>query len=93
MVHGSDGVEHYVLPATPDRAHRRSGCRHRKKPAVPVSANANFWIKDFIYRSLPAYLPLEHPYALASDKSRVGYRGSILARLQRRLGLPFPLYV
>ena len=42
---------------------------HRKKPAVPVSANANFWIKNFIYRSLPAYLPLEHPYALASDKS------------------------
>ena len=66
---------------------------HRKKPAVPVSANANFWIKNFIYRSLPAYLPLEHPYALASDKSRVGYRGSILARLQRRLCLPFPLYV
>jgi len=31
---------------------------HRKKPAVPVSANANFWIKNFIYRSLPAYLPL-----------------------------------
>jgi hypothetical protein len=27
----------------------------RKKPAVPVSANANFWIKNFIYRSLPAY--------------------------------------
>jgi hypothetical protein len=64
-----------------------------KKPAVPVNANTNFWIKKFIYRSLPAYLPLKHPYALASDKSRVGDRGSILARLQRRLCLPFPLYV
>jgi len=31
-----------------------------------------------ICRSLPACLPLKHPYALASGKSRVGDRGSIL---------------
>src|SRR4029077_3475612 len=26
------------------------------------SSTTNFWIKNFIYRSLPAHLPLEHPY-------------------------------
>jgi hypothetical protein len=68
-VHGSDGVEHYVLraktgPCTPFGM----SSFHRKKLAVPVSANANFWIKNFICRSLPAYLPLKHPYALASAR-------------------------
>jgi hypothetical protein len=68
-VHGSDGVEHYVLrastgPCTPFGM----SSFHRKKLAVAVSANANFWIKNFICRPLPAYLPLQHPYALASEQ-------------------------
>jgi hypothetical protein len=41
---------------------------HRKKLAVPVSANASFWIKNFICRPLPAHLPLKHSYALASER-------------------------
>jgi hypothetical protein len=67
-VHGSDGVARYVLrantePCTPVGM----SSFHRKKLAVPVSANANFWIKNFICRSLPANLPLKHPYAPASE--------------------------
>jgi hypothetical protein len=68
-VHGSDGVEHYVLrantgPCTPFGM----SSFHRKKLAVPVSANVNFWIKNFICWSLPANLPLKHPHALASEQ-------------------------
>jgi hypothetical protein len=68
-VHGSDGVEHYVLrantgPCTPFGM----SSFHRKKLAVPVSANANFWMKNFICRSLPAYLLLKYPYTLASEQ-------------------------
>jgi hypothetical protein len=53
-VHGSDGVEHYVLrantgPCTPFGM----SSSPRKKLAVPVSVNANFWIKNFICKSLP----------------------------------------
>jgi len=68
-VHGSDGVEQYVLrensgPCTPFGM----SSFHRKKLAVPVSANASFWIKNFICRPLPAHLPLKHSYALASER-------------------------
>jgi hypothetical protein len=67
--HGSDGVEQYVLrensgPCTPFGM----SSFHRKKLAVPVSANASFWIKNFICRPLPAHLPLKHSYALASER-------------------------
>ena len=34
---------------------------------MPVSANANYWIKNFICRSIPANLPLKHPYTLVSE--------------------------
>jgi len=68
-VHSSDGIEHYVLrantgPCTPFGI----SSFHRKKLAVRLSANANFWIKNFICRSLPAYLPLKYPYTLASEQ-------------------------
>lgn len=69
QVHGSDGVEQYVLrahtePCTPFG----TSSFHRKKLAVAISANANFWIKTFVCRSLPANLPLKHPYTLASEQ-------------------------
>lgn len=69
QVHGSDGVEQYVLrantgPCTPFGM----SSFHRKKLAVPVSANANFWIKNFMCRSVPSNLPLKHPYTLASEQ-------------------------
>ena len=68
-VHGSDGVEHYVLrentgPCTPFGM----SSFHRKKLAVPVSADTSFWIKNFTCRSLPANLPLKQPYTLASEQ-------------------------
>jgi hypothetical protein len=68
-VHGSDGVEQYVLRENtgPCTLFGMSSF-HRKKLAVPVSANANFWIKNFICRPLPAHLPLKHSYALASER-------------------------
>lgn len=69
QVHGLDGVEQYVLRANtgPCTAFGMSSF-HRKKLAVPVSANANFWIKNFVCRSLPANLALKYPYTLASER-------------------------
>ena len=69
QVHGLDGVEQYVLrantgPCTPFGM----SSFHRKKLAVAISANANFWIKNFMCRSLPANLSLKHPYTLASEQ-------------------------
>lgn len=69
QVHGLDGVEQYVLrantgPCTPFGM----SSFHRKKLAVPVSADANFWIKNFVCRSLPANLALKYPYTLASER-------------------------
>ena len=69
QVHGSDGVEQYVLrpnsgPCTPFGM----SSFHRKKLAVAISANTNFWIKNFVCRTLPANLQLKHPYTLVSDQ-------------------------
>lgn len=68
QIHGSDGVEQYVLrantePCTPFGM----SSFHRKRLAVAISANANFWIKNFACRSLPTNLPLKHPYTLAAE--------------------------
>jgi len=41
---------------------------HRRKLQVPASAGANFWLKNFVCRSLPAHLSLNHPYVLASEQ-------------------------
>ena len=69
QVHGSDGVEQYVLRANTEPCGPFGmSSFHRKKLAVPVSANANYWIKNFLRRSIPANLPLEHPYTLASEQ-------------------------
>jgi hypothetical protein len=66
QVHGSDGVEQYVLRANTEPCGPFGmSSFHRKELAVPVSANANYWIKNFLCRPIPANLPLEHPYTLA----------------------------
>jgi hypothetical protein len=41
---------------------------HRKRLAVPVSANASYWIRNFICRSIPIDLPIKYPYVLASEE-------------------------
>ena len=69
QVHGSDGVEQYVLgantgPCTPFGI----SSFHRKKLAMPISAKTNFWTKNCVCRSLPANLPLKHPYTLVSER-------------------------
>lgn len=69
QVHGSDAVEQYVLRANsgPCMPFGMSSF-HRKKLGVATSASANFWIKNLICRSLPADLPLKHPYTLVPER-------------------------
>jgi hypothetical protein len=69
QVHGSDGVEQYVLRAnTGPCTFFGMSSFHRRKLAVLVSANGNFWMKNFVCRSLPANLPFKHPYTLVSER-------------------------
>jgi hypothetical protein len=68
-VHGSDGVKHYVLRAnTGPCTSFGMSCFHRKRLAVPVSANATYWIRNFTCRSIPIDLPIKYPYVLASEQ-------------------------
>jgi hypothetical protein len=68
-VHGLDGVEQYVLRAkTGPCTLAGMSSFHRKKLAVPVSANANFWIKNLVCWSLPANLSLKYRYTEASER-------------------------
>lgn len=35
---------------------------------MPPDANANYWVKNLVCWSLPADLPLDHPYMLVSQE-------------------------
>jgi hypothetical protein len=36
--------------------------------AVPVSANASYWMRNFICRTIPIDLPIKYPYVPASEQ-------------------------
>lgn len=68
-IHGSDGVEDYVLLATTGPCTPFGMSKfHRKKLAVPVDANADYWVKNLACRSLPDDLPLDHPHTLVPQR-------------------------